>query len=285
MAPPLEISLLRSFVAVARLGSISAAALQVGRTQSALSTQMKRLEQVAGGEVFHRTGSGVSMTKLGERLLSHALSILTVHDEAMSDLTGKSLQGSLSFGCPEDYLDVFLPEILSRFTTEHPAVEIEVTCAPTSELKPMLHRRQIDAALISEPTEAIGKEYLRSVKLVWVASNTRPAALRNEVVPLALAAPNTLDHQVACEAMRCAGRPYRIAFAASSLTGLLAIARSGHAISAVTDTAVPNDLVVIQDPLPALPEVGILLERSTAPGGEALDEFCRVASKVVGKKH
>ncbi|MEM9629914.1 MAG: LysR family transcriptional regulator [Pseudomonadota bacterium] len=279
--PPLEISLLRSFVAVIRLGSISAAALQIGRTQSALSTQMKRLEQIVGGEVFHRSGSGVSPTRLGERLMTHAQTILAAHDEALSDLSGQGLQGSVSLGCPEDYLNAFIPSILSRFAAEHPAVEIEIACAPTSELKPMLHRRQVDVALLSETMDTIPTEPLRRTKLVWIASEPCPQALQGEVLPLALAAPNTLDHQIACEAVRRAERPYRIAFAASSLTGLLAIARSGHAVSVVTDTAVPDDLFVINDPLPALPEVGIYLERSAAQPGEVLEEFCRVTSEVV----
>ncbi|MES0884607.1 LysR family transcriptional regulator [Roseibium sp. SCP14] len=279
--PPLEISLLRSFVAVMRLGSISAAALQVGRTQSALSTQMKRLEQIVGGEVFHRSGSGVSPTRLGERLMTHAQSILAVHDEALSDLTDKGLQGSVRLGCPEDYLNAFIPNILSRFSAEHPAVEIEIACAPTSELKSMLHRRQIDVALLSETMDTIPKEPLRRTRLVWIASKPRSQVFQGEVLPLALAAPNTLDHQIACEAMRRAEQPYRIAFAASSLTGLLAIARSGHAISVVTDTAVPEDLFIVNDPLPVLPEVGIYLECSVPQAGDVLEEFCRVTSEVV----
>ena len=279
--PPLEISLLRSFVAIARLGSISAAALQLGRTQSALSTQMKRLEQIAGAAVLHRTGSGVRLTKLGERLLSHAISILTAHDEALSDLTGDGLQGSLRFGCPEDYLDAFLPDALALFSAQHPDVEIEIACAPTSELKPMLDRGYIDAALVSELSTAASKDILRSVELVWIGKHPRPDILEDEILPLALSAPNTLDHQVACEAMRRKGLPYRIAFAANGMTALLAIARSGHAISAVTEIAVPSDLVVIREPLPPLAEIGIALARSTGPGGKALDSFCDIVTDVV----
>ncbi len=284
MVVPLEISLLKSFMAVVRQGSISAAALQVGRTQSAVSAQMKRLEQIVDGEVFHRTGSGVSPTKLGERLAVHAQQILALHDDAISDLSGDGLQGAVSFGCPEDYLDIFIPQILDRFAVEHPAVEIEIKCAPSSELKSMLHRRKIDVALLSAPIELIKKEILRTVKLVWIANGQSPSILRNDAVPLALSAPNTLDHKLACDAMQSAGRPYRIAFAASSLTGLWAIARSGHAISVVTDTAVPSDLSVICDSLPSLPEVGIYLDRASENRDDVLAEFCRVVSEVVGKE-
>lgn len=273
--------MLRSFTAVVRLGSISAAALHVGRTQSAISTQMKRLEEIVGGNVFHRSGSGMSLTRLGEKLLIHASSILAAHDAAIADLTDNGLQGVVSFGCPEDYLDVFVPTILGRFTEEHPAVEIEIASAPTSELKSMLHRQQIDVALISEPLEHGGPTPLRLARLVWIANGQNPAAFKGEAVSLALSAKDTLDHQTACQAMRRAGIPYRIAFAASSLTGLLAIARSGHAISVITDLAIPSDLIEIKDLLPTLPEIGIHLERSTETDSALLQEFCRIASEVV----
>ena len=283
MQLPLEISLLRSFVTVVRMGSISAAAVQVGRTQSALSMQMQRLEQIVGSQVLHRSGSGVSATRVGERLLVHAQSILRAHDEALSDLAGAGLRGSVWVGCPEDYLNVFLPTILTRFTAQHPAVEIEIVCAPTVELKPMLHRRQIDVAIVSEPAPSLRGESLRCTRFVWIANDPDPSVLRSDVLPLALSASNTLDHQAACDAMQRFGRPYRVAFASNSLAGLLAIARSGHAISVVTDVAVPGDLFVIDDPLPMLPEIGIVLARSTVQNLRAIEEFCRVAAAVLGE--
>ena len=281
MQLPLEISLLRSFVAVVRLGSIRAAAVQVGRTQSALSMQMRRLEQIVGSQVLHRSGSGVSVTRVGERLLVHAHSILRAHDEALSDLAGTGLRGSVCVGCPEDYLNVFLPTVLTRFGDEHPGVEIEIVCAPTVELKPMLHRRQIDVAIVSEPAPSRQGEPLRCTRFVWIANDPDPAALQADVVPLALSASNTLDHQAACDAMHRVGRPYRVAFASNSLAGLLAIARSGHAISVVTDVAVPDDLFVISDPLPVLPEIGVVLARSAAQDARAIEVFCRVAAEVL----
>ena len=255
----LDILLLRSFVAVARTGSISGAALRVGRTQSAVSMQMHRLETVIGQPILYRTGTGVGLTATGDRLLSYAEKILGAHDEAVADLSGAGLRGAISFGCPEDYLTAFLPDLLKGFTAINGGVEIEVVCAPTVELRPLLHRRRIDLALISLPRESEASRIIRPESFVWVANAPAPEILQSKVLPLALAAPDTLDHRAACDAMDRAGRAYRIAFASNSLAGLLAVARSGQAISVVTRSAVPDDLHVLGPPMPALPDIGISL--------------------------
>ncbi len=257
--PALDLPLLRNFTVVARAGSISLAALQVGRTQSALSMQMQRLEDMIGQPLLHRSGSGVRPTTAGQRLLAHAEALLAKHDEILSDMCGTGLRGSLSLGCPEDYSIAFLPDLLRGFCALHPDVELRMVCAPTSELRPLLHRRQLEMALVSLPDPQSGGVILKE-RFVWVANEAEPAILDHAILPLALSAPMTLDHRAACEAMEAADRRYRIAFASNSLAGLIAIARSGHAVSVLTRTAVPPDLHVVQAGLPPLPSIGIALE-------------------------
>lgn len=252
----LDLALLRS---VARTGSVGGAALRVGRTQSAVSMQMRRLETALGQPILHRTGAGVGLTATGERLLAHAEKILAAHDEAMADLSGAGLRGAISFGCPEDYLTAFLPDLLRGFTERNSRVEIEVVCAPTVELRPLLQRRRIDLALVSLPIDAEPARIIRPESLVWVANAPAPPILAGEVLPLALAAADTLDHRAACDAMDRAGRAYRIAFASNSLAGLLAVVRSGQAVCVVTRSAMPGDLHMLGAPLPPLPDIGISL--------------------------
>jgi DNA-binding transcriptional LysR family regulator len=257
--PTLDLALLRNFAVVARTGSISVASSQVGRTQSALSMQMQRLEAVTGQPLLHRSGSGVRLTTAGEKLLGHAESFLARHDEILADMRGTGLKGSLSLGCPEDYSIAFLPDLLRGFCALHPDVELRMVCAPTSELRPLLHRRQIDMALVSL-ADASGGDVIRKESFVWVANAENPAIVAQASLPLALSAPMTLDYRAACDAMETANRRYRIAFASNSLSGLIAIARSGHAISVLTETAVPPDLHVVSAGLPPLPTIGIALE-------------------------
>jgi DNA-binding transcriptional LysR family regulator len=246
----LDLTLLKNFVIVARAGSISVAAMQVGRTQSALSTQMQRLEELVGHTLLQRTGSGVRVTAAGEKLLAHASALLARHDEILADMSGETLQGAVSLGCPEDYSIAFLPELLRGFCASHPKVELRMVCAPTIELRPLLQRRQIDIALVSQ-SDPDHDDVLRRESFDLLAK---------DILPLALSAPATLDHRAACDAMEAANRRYRVAFASNSLAGLIAIARSGHAISVLTRTAVPPDLHIVKMGLPPLPTIGIAME-------------------------
>jgi len=116
----LDLTLLKNFVTVARAGSISTAATQVGRTQSALSTQMQRLEEQVGQPLLQRTGAGVRVTAAGEKLLAHASTLLARHDEILADMNGATVQGTVSLGCPEDYSIAFLPELLRGFCATYP---------------------------------------------------------------------------------------------------------------------------------------------------------------------
>lgn len=260
MQPMIDLRLLRTFVCAARSKSLSAAAVQVLRTQPAVTMQIQRLEEMLEHTLFHRTGSGIRLTESGERFLVYAERILKAHDEAISEFSNKGLYGSISFGCPEDYLIAFGPSLIQTFGAVHASVEIKVVSAPTVELRKLLQERQIDLALVSTPHPTETDVILRHERLVW-AGNKPNLDLKyyGDVVPLALSASNTMDHRAACEAMERARLKYRISFASNSLAGLIAIARSGLAISVFTQKAVPNDLHILDKHLPRLPHIGVLV--------------------------
>ncbi|WP_028218170.1 LysR family transcriptional regulator [Paraburkholderia oxyphila] len=267
MSQSLEIDLLRSFAVIAEVRSLSRAASRIGRTQSALSQQMKRLEEIVDQPLFQRTGRGVVLTNPGERLLIHAQRMLRLHDEAMADLCGKGLTGTIRFGCPDDYAAVFLPALLREFSRQHPQALVEVVCGPTPRLIEQLENRAVDLAMISLPEMREGMrdsadgEIIRHEQLVWIGyPGLDPAHF--DPLPLALSDPDTLDHLAACEALQRVGRAYRLAYASSSLAGLTALVRSGQAFAVMTQTAVPADLAILHgDPgLPPLPAVGITLK-------------------------
>ena len=260
MSLSLEIDLLRSFAVIAEVRALSRAAERIGRTQSALSQQMKRLEDIVDQPLFQRTGRGVVLTNPGERLLVHAQRILRLHDEAMADLCGTGLSGSIRFGCPDDYAAVFLPSLLRQFSSQHPHALVEVVCGPTPRLREQLEKRALDLAMISLPDDGTNADIIRREQLVWVGCPGMDCA-HFDPLPLALSDPDTLDHIAACDALHRAGRAYRIAYASSSLAGLTALVRSGQAFAVITRTAVPPDLDVLDADagLPPLPGVGITL--------------------------
>lgn len=253
-----DIDLLRNFAAIAEAGGMSRAAEQVGRTQAALSQQIKKLETALQQTLMTRTGRGVTLTVDGERLLAHAQKILRTHDEAVAELLGESLSGSLRFGCPDDYARVFLPRLLQRFTRQHPQAMIEVICAPTPRLLERLEAHALDMAIISLPDSRERDQFLRREPFVWVGAKGGEAH-KLDPLQLALSDLDTLDHQAATSSLERVGRNYRIAYASGSVAGLTAVVRSGQAIAVLTKTAVPRDLQILQPSsgLPKLPSVGI----------------------------
>lgn len=269
MSQSLDIDLLRSFVAIAETGVLGQAAVRVGRTQSALSMQMQKLEGIVEQPLLYRTGRGVTLTATGERLLVRAGELLRKHDEALAELRGRQLSGVLRFSCPDDYAVVFLPYLLQSFASLHPQVQLEVMCAPTPRLHELLARHAVDLALVSVASAtgtagatgaATGEDVIRSEPLVWVAQRGGAAASMDPL-PLALGAPDALDHLLPRQALEAAGRAYRLAYASSSLSGLVGMARSGQAVIVLTRTAVPDDLQILasEHGLPELPSVGVTL--------------------------
>jgi DNA-binding transcriptional LysR family regulator len=259
----LDLDLLRTFVVIAETGALSRAAIRVGRTQAAISLQVKRLEQLVDQPLLERTGRGVTLTPQGTRLLAHAQRILRYHDEALAELSGLGLSGTIRFGCPDDYAVVFLPILLRGFAREHPEVLVEVHCAHTPRLLERLERHALDLALTSFAEGAKGVAIIRREPLVWVGAVGSNAANLNPL-RLALSDPDTLDHRAARRSLEAVGRAYRVAYASASLTGLTGVVRSGQAIAVLTRTAVPEDLRVLppESGLPSLPgvEIGLTID-------------------------
>ena len=253
---------------------ISRAADRVGRTQAALSQQLKRLEEDVQQPLMMRTARGISLTSHGERLLQHAQKILRAHDEAVSELLGESLSGSIRFGCPDDFAHVFLPPLLQSFSHQHPQVIIEVTCAPTPRLLEKINDHVIDIAIISHPDSLRRKDFLRREPFVWVGAKGSDAPNRTPL-QLALSDPDTLDYQAATTALERAGREYRIAYASGSMAGLTAVVLSGQAITVLTQTAVPSDLRILPPStgLPKLPSLGITVSTVTKDPSPLLKSF------------
>jgi len=274
MQAALDLRLLVTFVHAAHSGSLSATAAQVGRTQSAVTMQMQRLEKMLGQSLLHRSGSGVRLTGSGDRFLAYAERILKLHDEALSAFSDRGLHGSIIFGSPEDYLIAYFPTLLRSFGTIYPAVEFKVVSAPTIELQTLLHSRKIDLALVSTSNLSNSDEIVRTEPLVWVGSKPT-LALHDfgDTVPLALPASNAMDHRAACNAMASAKLKYKISYASNSIAGLVAVARSGLAISVMTKEAVPIDLHILDTSLPPLPHLGVVISFAESEQSPAVKAF------------
>ena len=269
----LDIGLLRYFVTIAEAGGMSRAAEQVGRTQSALSQQVKKLEASVQQTLMLRSGRGITLTVHGERLLAHAQKILRAHDEAVSELLGESLSGTLRLGCPDDYARLFLPPLLQGFAQQHPQVLVEVVCAPTPRLLEQLNEHALDIAITSLPDGPDHSKFLRREPFVWVGAKGTDAFNR-EPLQLATQDLDALDYIAATSSLERAGRKYRVTYASRSSAGLSAVVRAGQAITIMTRTGVPPELQVLISPnLPPLPYIGITVTRARRSSSKLLNRF------------
>ena len=275
LLPGLDPDLLRAFVLIADGHSFTAAAALVGRTQSAVSMQIRRLEDTLGQRLLLRgKGEEVALTPHGQFLLGHARQILALNDEVLAAFRAPQLAGTVRLGTPDDYAFGYLPPVLKRFADTHPAAQVDVLCEPSTALVARLRQGALDLALLSDGAQPAGfpASPLWRGRLVWVAA-ARHAAHRLDPLPLALASPDPRSERGGCDwgraavtAMERAGRRFRIAYTSGSQVGTQAPVLAGLAVSVSAQAWLPEGLRVVgaAEGLPALPDYGIVLVRAAA---------------------
>lgn len=253
MRNPLDLNLLRSFVAVVEGGSVLQAAARVGRSQSAVSMQIQRLEEEVGRPLFRRDGRTLQPNPAGEELLLHARRLLRLSDEALASLNRAEEAGLVRLGVPEDYAAYLVLPALARFNQEHPLVEIELTCEASTALLQRLDAGRIDLALITRyPHQPFA--VLRRERFIWAARPEHEIWLRDPL-PVALFEAGDIARRYAVEALQGAERAYRIVCSSRSLHGLVAVAQAGLAVIGLAESSVPPGLVKLgeSEGLPAVP--------------------------------
>ncbi|CUH64126.1 Cyn operon transcriptional activator [Thalassovita gelatinovora] len=166
----LDITTLRSFVAVAELGGVTRAAGFLNLTQSAVSMQLKRLEDLLGLALLERSGRGVSLTAAGEQLLSYARRMVDLNDEAFARLTHKDYAGEIHLGVPHDIVYPVIPRVLQRFAAEMPRMRVQLNASHTNKLKEMFDRGELDVILTTEGKLDRDGETLNEIPLRWVGA-------------------------------------------------------------------------------------------------------------------
>ena len=266
MAPNLEIDLLRSFAAVADTGSFTAAAELVARTQSAVSVQVKRLEEIVGRRVFERTSRSLALTREGEKLLGYARRILALNDESVRAVTEPPVTGEIRLGITEYFVPNELPNLLARFAGAYPGVHLEVRMGSSKDLREELARRDLDAVLARLAPRERGRA-LWSEPQVWVGPRGFDAGA--DPLPLALLRPPCVLRQHALESMRRAKRAHWVAFTGSSMASVQAAVCAGLGVSIVPRSSVLPGMQVIASgrafPDPGRVEVGLIRGPGASP--------------------
>lgn len=280
MAAPLDLDQLRTFIAIADSGSFTRAADEVHRTQSAVSMQMRRLEERIGKTLFERDGRSNRLTTDGEKLLSYARRMIRLSRETLAAFDETSLEGQIRIGTPDDYADRFLPEIMGRFARSNPRVELSVLCEPTSNLVEHIRRGNLDIALITHDDEKAVSEVVRAEPLLWVTSQNHMVH-EEETLPLALGRPTCLWRRAACDVLDRMGRPYRVLFTSWSATVVMAAVMHGLAVSALPECALRPGMRVLgeADGFGALPGIRIGILRGHSGQPELVEALARHISE------
>ena len=268
--PSIDTELLRSFVAIADTGGFTRAAEAVNRTQSAISMQMKRLEDdVVQRALFERDGRQVRLTPEGQVLLGYARRILKLHGEVLNTLREPHMVGAVRIGTPDDYVMRFLPDILSRFAQAYPLVQVEVHCETSGQL---LQRQDLDLTIVTrEPGKEIG-QLLRQERFVWAEAQGFSPHEQNPM-PLAMFNSGCFCRAWACNALDAIERPYLIAYTSPSLSALFAVVGAGLAVTAQLQSLITPDMRILGEAegLPTLPMTSIVLLRHPQRQSQVID--------------
>ncbi len=232
---------LKSFVAIAETGSFSRAADAAGRTQPAISQQIKKLEDTLGCRLLTRGGKGVTLTPDGETFLSYARRIVDLHWEAYSRLREPDAEGEIRIGTPEDFATWRLSRVLAQFSKHHPRVQLSVSCDLTLNLIEAFGRGELDIILVKrDPQSVTGGVRVWREPLVFAASaqwtpTTSP-------LPLVLSPKPCIYRARALAALDRAGIAWRIVYTSQSLAGTLAAARAGMGATVLPANMLPADV-------------------------------------------
>lgn len=267
MIPDLPTHLLRGFVAVAEAGGLAGAAARLGRSESAISLQMTRLEDVTGLSLFRRDGRRLALTREADMLLGHARAILACVDAARAALSDARDAGPARLGIVQDFAGGFLAETLAMLARIRPAARVEVLVDRSAALLDALGAGRIDVALCA--AGASEPQTDRCEPMVWFG---RPELAEAAVLPLAVVAAPCPFLDAARAALDAAGRPLRVAFETPSLDGLRAAAAAGIGVACRTRTAAgSNALLCASEGLPPLPDIRWRLRCARELGGAASD--------------
>ncbi|MGY3129417.1 DNA-binding transcriptional LysR family regulator [Bradyrhizobium sp. USDA 4501] len=254
--------LLQAFVAVAEHRSFTRAASALNRTQSAVSMQVKRLEERLQAELFHRSTSSVDLSAAGEGLLGYARRILSLNAEAVGRVREHGTDGRVRLGVMDDYGTMIVPPLLKDFIASYPLIHLEMETGLTSTMTDRLGEAY-DLVIAMHPEGRGEGELLRTEQAVWAAS----AAHRVEELdplPVALYPQGCLFRNWAMQALDEANRPWRLAFVSHSLSAVEAIAAQGLAVTVVKSGTFPPTLrrLTARDGMPLLPRAEIWLHRA-----------------------
>ncbi len=265
----LDLDLLRTFVAVADLNTFAATAAAVCRTQSAVSQQMQRLEQLVGKELFARHGRNKLLTEHGIQLLGYARKILRFNDEACMSLMFSNLQGVLTLGASDESADTILPFLLNRISSVYPKLALDVSVKRNAFMVEMLKENEVDLVVTTHRPGQYDCLTLRTSPTHWYCA-AEYVLQKGEPIPLVLLDDPSPFRDMVLTALNEASIPWRLAYVASTLPAVRAAVKAGLGVTARPVEMMSPDLRVLgqSEGLPSLPDTEYLLCHNAASNNE-----------------
>lgn len=241
----LDIVLLKTFLRVAETGSFTQTANSVGRTQAAISLQIKRLEDITGKCLLQRTNKKVVLTADGETMVAYARRILTISQELRNQFEESDLKGEVRLGTPEDFATAYLPQVLAKFARSYPQTQLNVRCDLTLHLHEGFERGDYDMVLLKREADTTTEGVMIWHKpLVWVTGDSPPQL--DLPVPLVLAPPPCVYRKRAFDSLDKVHRQWRMVYTSPSLAGTIAAVKAGLGVTVLPKDMVPQGLKVLQ---------------------------------------
>ena len=262
MATNIDTALLRTFVSAVELGGFHRAATAVNRSQSTISLQLRKLEELLGVRLFEKSGRGRVLTREGEAFALHARRLLTLHDQALDAMGPSRTSGYVRIGVMDDYAIEVLPAVIAAFLNKHPSVDVEITSGFSDRLVTRLGT-DFDLVLSTHPMGTGNGQVLRHEKTRWAFSAHKDLPDRSDV-PLAVLPPGNLFRKWALRALEGADLTWRIAFTGSSIATVEAAAAAGIGVTVAKGSSANRALRFLDpgDGFPDLPDTEIVLNRT-----------------------
>lgn len=273
-------SLLRAFVAVTETGGFTRAAQRLHLTQSAVSHQIRRLEQQVGRPLLHRTTRSLTLTEDGSDVLRHADQILRSLDALTKRFRPSPVSGVVRFGVPESFMGDRLPPLLCQFARAFPAVRLDVSVTTYLDLRAMIDAGALDLAVVLSMAGRAHERVLRRTQFVWVAADTFEP--RGPSLPLALAPAQCVNRQVGLAALEGTAVDWYVVFTSPSHQGLRAAVLAGLGVTVLTRDALEPGMQIMDGRygLPELPKVDFSLAWSKGDPTPATREFAQLIANM-----
>jgi DNA-binding transcriptional LysR family regulator len=277
----LDLDTLRTLAIAHDRGGLAQAAEHLGRTPSAISLQMKRLQEDLGIAIFRKRGRGLALTEAGEIALAYARRMLVLNDELLDTMQGANLAGHIRVGCPQDFAPV-LPAVLSQFTSLYPRMQIELHIEGNAALVDAIDKARIDLAVVIGHEGHANAHTVGRLDVRWIASSTfKPP--HKQPLPLAMLGPQCPFRRGALQQLEAAKLPYRIAASSPSLNGLYAALLGGLGVTARTALNLPEGLVsdASLHGLPPLGSLPVTVHRYPRANSVTADRMASLLTKAL----